>query len=85
MLRVRRSRDGQMTVMDSTAALLVVGILVLAALVAAAGGFDRTRRTRRRTVVRDVPVERVVERPVQRVVTERRPVVEERTTRRVVD
>lgn len=51
-------------------ALIIVGVLVLAALVAAAGGFDRTRRARR-TVVR----ERVVARPV----------VEERTTRRVVD
>jgi hypothetical protein len=64
--------------MDATAALIVVGVLVLAAIVAAAGGFDRGRPSRRRTVVRDRPVERVVERPAA-------PVVEERTTRRVVD
>jgi FtsZ-interacting cell division protein ZipA len=60
--------------MDNTMALIIVGVLVLAALVAAAGGFNHTRRTRR-TVVRERPVQRVVERPV----------VEERTTRRVVD
>ena len=64
--------------MDATAALIIVGVLVLGAIVAAAGGFDRTRRTRRRTVVADRPVERVVERPAA-------PVVEERTTRRVVE
>lgn len=63
-------------------ALIIVGVLVLAALVAAAGGFDRTRRVRR-TVVDDRPVERVVERPVERVVE--RPVREERTTRRIVE
>ena len=62
--------------MDATAALIIVGVLVLAAIFAAAGGFDRTRRTRRRVVER--PVERVVERPAP-------PVVEERTTRRVVE
>lgn len=63
--------------MDTTVVLIIVGVLVLAAIVAAAGGFDRSRRTRR-TVVRDRPVERVVERPAA-------PVVEERTTRRVVE
>lgn len=62
--------------MDTTLALIIVGVLVLAAIVAAAGGFDRTRRPRR-TVVRERPVERVVEREA--------PVVEERTTRRVVE
>jgi type II secretory pathway pseudopilin PulG len=60
--------------MDTTAVLVIVGVLVLAAIAAAAGMFDRTRRVRRRTVV-ERPVERVVERPV----------VEERTTRRVVE
>lgn len=63
--------------MDNTLALVIVGVLVLAAIVAAAGGFDRTRRARR-TVVEDRPVERVVERPAA-------PVVEERVTRRVVE
>lgn len=58
--------------MDTTVALIIVGVLVLAAIVAAAGGFDRARR---RTVVRERPAERVVERDA--------PVVEERTTRRV--
>jgi hypothetical protein len=50
--------------MDATAALIIVGVLVLAAIVAAAGGFDRGRRTRRvrRTRVVERPVERVVER-----------------------
>lgn len=62
--------------MDTTLVLIIVGVLVLGAIVAAAGGFDRTRRTRR-TVVRERPVERVVEREA--------PVVEERTTRRVVE
>jgi hypothetical protein len=60
--------------MTATAALIVVGVLVLAAIVAAAGGFDRTRRTGR-TVVR--------ERPVRRVVQEPGVVVEERRTRRL--
>ena len=63
--------------MDTTLVLIIVGVLVLGAIVAAAGGFDRTRRARR-TVVRERPVERVVERPAE-------PVVEERTTRRVVE
>ena len=63
--------------MDGTTALIIVGVLVLAAVAAAAGMFDRTRRVRRRAVV-ERPVERVVERPVS-------PVVEERTTRRVVE
>lgn len=62
--------------MDTTAVLIIVGILLLGAFVAAAGGFDRTRRTRRTRVV-ERPVERVVERPA--------PVVEERTTRRTVE
>ena len=62
--------------MDTTLVLIIVGVLVLGAIVAAAGGFDRARRPRR-TVVQERPVERVVERPA--------PVVEERTTRRVVD
>lgn len=67
--------------MDGTTALIIVGVLVLAAIAAAAGMFDRTRRVRRR------PVERVVERPVERVVERPAapPVVEERSTRRVVD
>jgi FtsZ-interacting cell division protein ZipA len=60
--------------MDTTAVLIIVGVLVLAAIVAAAGGFDRNRRARR-TVLRERPVERVVEQPV----------VEERTTRRVAE
>lgn len=54
-------------------ALLLVGALLVVALVAAAGGLDRTRRVRRtgshrvvRETVVDRPVtrERVVERPV---------------------
>ena len=52
--------------MNTTVALIIVGVCVLAALVAAAGGFDRTRRVRR-TVVRERPVRRVVEQPVERV------------------
>ena len=56
--------------MDTTAVLIIVGVLVLGAIVAAAGGFARPRRVRRRA--------EVVERPVTRV-------VEERTTRRVVE
>lgn len=62
--------------MDNTAVLIIVGVLVLAAIVAAAGGFDRTRRARR-TVVRERPVRRVVEEPTA--------VVEERPVRRVVE
>ena len=62
--------------MDPITALIIVGVLVLAAIVAAAGGFDRTRRARR-TVVRERPVERVVQRDAA--------VVEERTTRRDVE
>jgi hypothetical protein len=47
--------------------LVLVGSLVLAALVVAGGGLDRTRRVRRTRVV-ERPVERVVvERPVSRV------------------
>ena len=38
--------------MDTTLVLIIVGVLVLGAIVAAAGGFDRTRRARR-TVVRE--------------------------------
>lgn len=68
---------GKTSPMDTTLVLVIVGVLVLAAIVAAAGGFDRTRRPRR-TVVRERPVERVVERAAE-------PVVEERTTRRVVE
>lgn len=68
--------------MDTTLVLIIVGVLILGAIVAAAGGFDRTRRARRRTVA-ERPVERVVERPVERVVE--KPVVEERTTRRDVE
>ncbi len=64
--------------MDNTAVLIIVGVLVLAAIAAAAGLFDRGRRVRRTAAAR--PVERVVERPVVQ-----EPVVEERTTRRVVD
>ena len=65
--------------MDNTAVLIIVGVLVLAAIAAAAGLFDRTRRVRRRAVV-ERPVERVVERPAAT-----QPVVEERSTRRVVE
>jgi hypothetical protein len=65
--------------MDTTLVLVIVGVLVLGAIVAAAGGFDRTRRARR-TVVRDQPVQRVVERPVVE-----QPVVEERPVRRDVE
>ncbi len=59
--------------MDTTAVLVIVGVLVLAAIAAAAGMFDRTRRVQRT----------VVERPARRVVEE--PVVEERRIRRVVE
>ncbi len=51
--------------MDTTLVLVIVGVLVGAALVAAAGGFNRGRRVRRTRVV-ERPVERVVERPVKR-------------------
>jgi hypothetical protein len=53
--------------MDTTIALIIVGVLLAAAFVAAAGGFDRGRRVRRvrRTRVVERPVERVVERPVR--------------------
>ncbi len=61
--------------MDTTLVLIIVGVLILGAIVAAAGGFDRTRRARRSTVVREQPVQRVVEQPV----------VEERTVRRDVE
>jgi hypothetical protein len=59
--------------MDATAALIIVGVLLVGAIVAAAGGFDRPRRVRRT----------VVERPVAK----RRAgtVVEERRTRRIVE
>ena len=60
--------------MDATTALVVVGVLVALAIVAAAGGFDRTRRARRT----------VVERPA-RTVVEERPVATERVERRIVD
>ena len=51
----------------TTVVLVLVGLLVLAALVAAGGGLDRPRRVRRTRVVEE-PVERVgVERPVSRV------------------
>ena len=54
----------------TTVALVIVGSLVLAALVVAAGGLDRSRRVRRTRVV-ERPVERVVvEQPVERVVVE---------------
>lgn len=49
--------------MDATAVLVIVGLLLVAALVIAFGGFDRVRPARRTTVV---------ERPVRRVVEERR-------------
>ncbi|MEO6206006.1 MAG: hypothetical protein ABIO67_11585 [Mycobacteriales bacterium] len=51
-----------------TFALIVVGILLLLALVGAAGGFDRGRLSGGRRVARHRPVtrERVVERPVTR-------------------
>ena len=63
--------------MDTTAVLIIVGVLVLAAIAAAAGLFDRTRRVER-TVVQDRPVRRVVEEPVveEQVVEKRRRVVE---------
>ena len=49
-------------------ALLVVGILLVVALVAAAGGLDRGRWSRGRAVGRHRPAtrERIVERPVTR-------------------
>lgn len=51
----------------TTLVLVVVGVLVLAALVVAGGGLDRSRRVRRTRVV-EQPVERVVvERPARRV------------------
>jgi hypothetical protein len=53
--------------MDITAALIIVGVLVLAAIVAAAGGFDRTRRPRR-TVVRERTAPVTEERTTRRVV-----------------
>ena len=49
--------------MDTTVALVLVAVLVLAALVVAAGGLDGPRRVRRT---------RVVERPARRTVVERR-------------
>lgn len=61
--------------MDATAALILVGVLVLAAVVAAAGGFDRSRRVRRTRVV-ERPVERVVERPAATEVVRERRVVD---------
>ena len=58
--------------MEPTTALIIVAVLVGLALVAAAGGFARTTRTRRTVVERPVqrPVERVVERPAREVVVE---------------
>ena len=61
-----------MTPMDTTAVLVIVGVLVLAAIAAAAGLFDRTRKVER-TIVQERPARRVVEEPV---VEERRRVVE---------
>ncbi len=53
--------------------LVVVGTLSLVAWVAAAGGFDRSRGSRR--VVRRAPrTERIVERPVERERIVERPV-----------
>ncbi|MCW2679356.1 MAG: hypothetical protein JWM62_757 [Frankiales bacterium] len=68
--------------MDNTAVLIIVGVLVLAAIAAAAGLFDRTRRVQRRTVVQQPPV---VQQPVVQQPVVQQPVVEERTTRRIVE
>ena len=75
--------------MDNTAVLIIVGVLVLAAIAAAAGLFDRTRRVRRRSFV-ERPAERVVQQPVVQQPVVQQPaqpsVVEESsTTRRVVE
>jgi FtsZ-interacting cell division protein ZipA len=56
----------------TTLVLVLVGALVLAALVVAGGGLDRSRRVRRTRVV-ERPVQRVVERPVEREVVRERP------------
>ena len=57
--------------MTTTLVLVLVGALVLAALVVAGGGLDRSRRVRRTRVV-ERPVERVVvEQPVEQVAVER--------------
>lgn len=56
-----------------TLAIILVAVLLLVAFLAAGGAFDRVRPARRRVVV-DTPVtrERVVERPVDRVVERER-------------
>lgn len=54
--------------------VLVVVLLIVAAIAVAAGALDGPRRASRRVVVREPDV--VVERPVQRVVTERSVVTE---------
>lgn len=59
-------------------AILLVGLLVVAAFAVAAGVLDRPRRERRRVIVHERPQEVLVERPAQTVVTERRTVTEQR-------
>ena len=49
--------------------LIIVIVMVVAAIAVAAGALDGPRRARRRVVVREPDV--IVERPVQRTVTER--------------
>ncbi len=54
--------------------VLLVVVMIVAAIAIAAGALDRPRRARRVVVTeapREVVVERAVERPVQRTVTER--------------
>lgn len=57
-----------------TLVLIIVGVLIVLALFAAAGGMDRSRRIVSRRAVR----ERVVERPVTRERIVERPVTRER-------
>jgi hypothetical protein len=54
--------------------VLVVVLMIVAAIAVAAGALDRPRRTARRVVVQEPDV--IVERPAQRVVSERRVVTE---------
>jgi hypothetical protein len=54
--------------------VLVVVVMIVAAIAVAAGALDGPRRTRRRVVVQEPDV--IVERPAQRVVTERQVVTE---------
>lgn len=68
--RSRDVRGGNNPVMEL--GLIIVAVLIVAAIAAAAGAFDRPRRAARRTVVEAPVREVVVERePVREVVTER--------------